>query len=131
MFRNDLSPCDYGPPGDRALNVGWLDAEHEFTRGRVSELVLSRLKEFVSSGYRRTRGYHLCELCPAPSSGRKEPALTSTTLGEVRLGSAELCVVSENGTSFISPNLLVHYVEVHGYQPPQPFLDAIVGGKAC
>jgi hypothetical protein len=54
-----------------AATVGWLDAEHPFTRGDVSSEFLQRLVEFANQSYASdislsdvaTLGAHACELC--------------------------------------------------------------------
>jgi len=46
----------------------------------------------------------------------------------VVLGDAEIRVVAENGTLFVAPTLILHYVVEHGYQPPPEFVDALRRG---
>src|SRR5260370_40319526 len=92
MFRPDLRPSNDGPPGYRAVSIGWLASGHEFQRGKVSDKSLMRLKEAASHRWRQTRGYHFCELCPVPPTGRKEPAITKVDSDQVTRGSAELCI---------------------------------------
>jgi hypothetical protein len=43
-----------------------------------------------------------------------------------RIISAEIRVVGNNGRVYASPMMLVHYVEAHGYLPPQEFIDAVM-----
>ena len=40
-----------------------------------------------------------------------------TSNGEIR--------VASGGVTFAAPVLIVHYIEAHGYAPPEPFLKAI------
>jgi hypothetical protein len=62
----DLSAYSYGPrPGLEALNVGWLDANHEFQTAVPSEELLDALWHFIKTApVLKMRGSHLCELCP-------------------------------------------------------------------
>jgi hypothetical protein len=41
------------------------------------------------------------------------------------LGSAELWVPASDGSIFAAPNMIVHYVEMHGYLPPPAFVLAV------
>ncbi|WP_249375347.1 hypothetical protein [Streptomyces sp. I05A-00742] len=45
------------------------------------------------------------------------------------LGTAELRVVSADGTWFIAPDLVLHYVTDHGYLPPDDFVEAVLSGR--
>nr|WP_146610439.1 MULTISPECIES: hypothetical protein [unclassified Streptomyces] len=49
----------------------------------------------------------------------------------VALGSAEIHVFVESGECFASPDLIYHYVEKHGYLPPDDFVRAITNGLSA
>ncbi len=55
-------------------------------------------------------GFHKCELCQFE--------------GEVA-GGTNLFVPGD-GVLFVCPELILHYINAHGYQPPQSFCDAVM-----
>lgn len=132
----DLSGCTYhGWPGDR-LAVGWLDDEHDFEQGSVlpalrREIFLDRL--FWAIEHRRVdqfRGYHICQLCPpsdAPLASRMTEAEHSGH--RLSLGSAQIDVAGLDGTRYVAPNLVFHYIVDHQYRPPEAFIDSVIHGE--
>jgi hypothetical protein len=44
---------------------------------------------------------------------------------EISLGSAEIRLASQGGAIFAAPDLICHYVAIHGYCPPDEFLAAL------
>jgi hypothetical protein len=119
----DLSPYSYY---DRvewpdAYNIGWLDADHEFTRGPVPpELCAKLIAMALRPPVHQMRGYHHCELCSDRDASGTQRAATPS------LGSAELWIPTCDGRGwYAAPDLLIHYIQQHGYQPPQPFLEAL------
>jgi hypothetical protein len=68
--------------------------------------------------HRQTRGFHLCPWCSMRLL-RAVPACPR--------GSAEIRVVGD-GVAYAAPELVAHYVEAHGYLPPDPFVRAVLQG---
>ena len=72
------------------------------------------------------RGFHLCELCDANEPVR----LISTSGDELLLGSAELWFPSlGGGPVYVAPDLIAHYVRVHGYAPPDEFIATVLATR--
>jgi hypothetical protein len=124
VYYPDLTPYAYlqERPDENVVNIGWLDAGHEYPRGSVPDAFLARLFDLCASPVNRTRGYHLCPFCavkkmglPAALGGRK-----------VTLGSAEIRVPASDGKAYAAPDLIFHYVRDHEYQPPDEFVDAVL-----
>src|SRR5689334_16694158 len=96
--------------GDHVRAVGWLHPDHPYAKGEVAAHFLARLKEFVAQSSKSAEalyfgacgGYHTCEFC-----GRAH--------GIANFG------VPNDGLLFIVPELIVHYIEQHGYCPPEEF----------
>jgi len=44
----------------------------------------------------------------------------------LKLGSAEIRVVGQDGTVYAAPDLIYHYVVVHDYRPPEEFIQAVM-----
>ncbi|MER6112583.1 DUF7919 family protein [Streptomyces hirsutus] len=122
-YFKDLSPYRYRDGVDRAVNVGWLSLKNPFfPRGKTCSNAVEELKNLALSPSWRTRGYFMCPFC---ISERSEPALVNFKATEIVLGSAELIVTSPDGSKFIAPDLVIHYIERHSYRPPQVFLEAL------
>jgi len=111
MYFPDLSPYQYvSQYTAHTLNVGWLDAEHNFLTGKPDEEILERLKIHCQNDVNPTFGIHPCELC-----------------GNVS-GSAEIRVFGRDDKIYAAPSLIWHYMAEHHYQPPAEFLQAIQEG---
>jgi hypothetical protein len=139
MFFADLTPYTYGystkPPQTHVLNVGWLSHEHPFTTGDVSDSFVRTLRRLISSPVVTplitAMGFHECELCPPwladePRAtwllGNPPPPPGKVSGG---MGNGELWVPGANNLVYVAPVLVVHYIEVHRYLPPQVFTDAV------
>jgi len=46
----------------------------------------------------------------------------------VTVGDAEIRVIAGDGTWFIAPTLILHYVIEHDYRPPSSFVQALMRG---
>ncbi|MCP4540712.1 MAG: hypothetical protein GY832_26535 [Chloroflexi bacterium] len=123
----DLSPYEYhvGRKVLDALNIGWLDAVHNYSTGNVSDAFVDRLWDFCCVSVVQTRGSHRCELCTTSSS--TQLAVQRGTKSLV-LGSAEIRVFGGAGRVYAAPNLIYHYVVEHHYRPPEEFIQAVLLG---
>lgn len=98
------------------VNVGWLQNGHPFSSGGMAPSVVERLYELVEyAATNATRGKHYCDLCPETDRDSSRA-----------WGHAEIRVVGADGVRYAAPTLIHHYVTVHGYQPPQSFVDALM-----
>ncbi len=104
----DLTPYVYSGisfPG--TLNIGWLERDYEV--GPTSETFRTRLRQLCSEKQvNRTAGWHFCCHCT---------------------GSAEVHIRAPNGQVYAAPSLVLHYVEVHNYRPPDEFIEAVLHGE--
>jgi hypothetical protein len=133
LYFVDLSHYRYLGEKENALNVGWLDPSHEFTKGDVPEGFLNRLRALAKVRVQQTRGFHACPFCPDLRSlfttdqwVERDRVLYETCLNDGRLSTAEIRVIAANGTVYASPSMLIHYVDCHGYLPPKEFVDAVM-----
>jgi hypothetical protein len=135
MYFPDLTPYEYYvEEGDvPALNVGWLDANHEFAKGVPPAGFIERLRCLSSIRVKQMRGFQVCCFCDELQkrfvrqlSQKEDMPLYQACHKDGRFSSAELRVVGENGRIYASPVALPHYVESHGYLPPQEFIDAVM-----
>lgn len=105
-----------------AVNVGWLDAGHDFATGAAPAWLVPRIARLiVGAPVNVTRGYHPCGLCQDPPfpveiqiDGLARP-----------LGDREIRVRGPDGTLYAAPSLVAHYIAEHGYLPPPRFIDAV------
>jgi hypothetical protein len=108
----DLTPCDYfsGGPAANLEAVGWLESGQPFPTGIVERAVYDKLVTLLKSPWQPvvTMGVHHCDLCtyggPAGSSNLFVPA---------------------GPRIFVCPELIVHYMNAHGYLPPSEFCHAV------
>jgi hypothetical protein len=101
--------------GDHVRAIGWLHPDHDYTQGEVSAEFLARLKEFTARSsdsaealyFGAFGGFHTCEFC-----GRAHG------IGNFGVPSGDLL--------FVAPEMVVHYIEQHGYSPPAEFVAAVL-----
>lgn len=104
------------------LAFGGLDGAHPFRSGTCPAEVVDALEEAARHPVDQTRGHHVCVLCPPREVG---PTPHETAKGDVlQLGSASIEVMVD-GTRWVAPTLVLHYVAVHHYQPPEAVLHAL------
>jgi hypothetical protein len=135
MYFPDLTPYKYHVvEGDApALNVGWLDAGHKFTKGTPPAGFLDRLRQVARSRVKQMRGFEVCPFCPELRSLLKpdnwteqDRALFHSCLEDGRLSSAEIRVTGPDGRTYAAPVMVLHYVAAHQYLPPKDFIDAVM-----
>jgi len=102
--------------------VGWLDNEHPFPKGKVSQLFIDRLWAYCSHSEFLVYGYHFCPFCKDPPFGM----LMEHNGESEKLGDGEIRVIIKEGFFFASPDLIFHYVVDHNYSPPEEFIQAIL-----
>ena len=122
----DGSRYTYSPSEseESLVNIGWLDGSMPFSSGEVARELMDVLREICRAGVNRMRGYHQCNLC-APSSSPVAAVRVASVNGDFFVGDAEIRITGSDGTRYASPNMIVHYVEAHGYRPPDDFLEAV------
>jgi hypothetical protein len=124
----DLSSYSYylKSPLGNVLNVGWLDVAHDFPKDHVPDDFLPKLRALFCSAetldvhVNKLRGWRPCSVCGVQCSfvfrGR-----------QVMLGMSEIWIPGlEEDRYWAAPSMLDHYVDVHGYRPPQAFVDAVM-----
>jgi hypothetical protein len=104
------------------IYVGWLDDLHSFPTGELDTVIREKIRALCNSPEILYAGFHTCAFCPEP--GNPEEKYQVFRLRQSGLGSGDILLRNSDGSCFVAPNLLIHYVEVHGYLPPAPFLDA-------
>jgi hypothetical protein len=109
----DLSECGYFPIRVPALRaVAWLGRGRPFPVGAVEARVYSTLLELSKTPWQPmgAAGWHDCDLCVY------EPGAKSI----------RNLFIPGRGVIYVCPEMVTHYMNVHGYKPPQEFCDAVL-----
>jgi hypothetical protein len=115
MYFPDLGTETQVDGGEHVRAVGWLSSSQPFSQGDVPAGFVSRLRalcENWSAGvgalwWPVAAGFHECEFC-----------------GDCR-ASGNVGVPMET-LLFVAPQMISHYVESHGYRPPDVFVHAVL-----
>jgi hypothetical protein len=128
VYFPDLTPYQYCCPEFEAdiLNIGWLGGDQPFSQGMQNESFVAALKKLVSSPVNLSRGSHLCEFCPKPPTILSKGGIPMLAPLPGTTGNGEIRVKATDGTIYVAPVLILHYVTEHGYLPPQKFIDAVL-----
>lgn len=118
-------------PESGLIAVGWLDTGFPFQPGEVPSEFIDRLREKCRDDWvNRTRGLHWCTLCPKPPKDVLTPQTKVWSEGgEFVLGGAEIRVEGPSGTRYASPDMIIHYVEEHGYRPLDDFIQGVISQR--
>src|SRR5262245_56045540 len=131
MYFPDLSAYEYLKGRPDALNVGWLDPAHQFTKGDVPDGFVQRLRAIARRPVNQTRGFYVCQLCDfGPATSNDKTERYRRWREAEALSSAEIRVVGRDGKAYAAPILICHYVEKHGYRPPPEFVQAVMEQRA-
>lgn len=111
MWFEDLTPCTYFAADTKLVAVGWIERGKPYVTGHMDRGVYDALVEMRKNPWQPfvSMGSHECELCQF----------------EGEHGSANLFVPA-NGVIYVSPELIVHYVNTHSYTPPEVFCRAVL-----
>ncbi|WP_238015346.1 hypothetical protein KZZ52_01550 [Dactylosporangium sp. AC04546] len=109
----DLSPYTYYkfPLGMR--NIGWLGGTHGLQSADAPAMTnadLERLRATSRNLSSVMLGRHQCEWCPSHTASE---------------GNGEYHYYAPDGEVYAAPAMIVHYVEEHGYRPPEVFLESL------
>jgi hypothetical protein len=93
--------------GRETRSIGWL-GDHVPNHGTVGHAALAAIKYFRTAHRRGDpfRGIHLCEIC-RKVIGREE------------------FFIDLDSVRYVLPQMVLHYIEDHGYAPPEEFLGQL------
>lgn len=110
----DLTPCDYF--GDQLTpvlrSIGWLEQGYDFPTGVVDPEVFFRLVELRRDPWQPVvaTGIHECTLCQYGAEAH----------------GANNVFIPGDGTIYVCPELITHYMNAHRYAPPAVFCDSVL-----
>lgn len=155
MYYQDLSFYRTGGYGGifevypNVKNIGWLHIEKEFSKGQLPSELIQKLKELVFLDIKNqddiqagsfdkekavivdqmlVRGSpHECSFCGGEVVSFSPREVECYSGGRVKvLGLNEICIPSQaGGIVYSCPTLICHYIEKHGYLPPEEFVEAL------
>jgi hypothetical protein len=136
LFYEDLSPCMYVSPslaeGEKLTAVGWLAWGHPYTLRQLQlpETRFGQLLRLLVGPWEPLcfMGSHECEFCPV------EPPYLEVYYRRHRIERDGLVVhfgatnvyVPGEGCVYVAPSMIAHYVDVHSYEPPAVFWEAVM-----
>src|ERR1051325_8031668 len=111
MYYADLSnecELDFGP---HVRAVGWLSKDHSYTKGAVPSGFQEKLGGHIAEAWQPviSAGIHFCELCD------EKPFACGSNLW-----------IPTEEALYIAPGMISHYIEAHGYRPPEGFIQAVM-----
>ncbi len=116
---NGYPTRDYKP-----VAVGYLDITEDYIKGPVSQNFINKLRRiYDTGGVLMTAGHHECEFCI--DGGNYE--------GRAMGNGEKVLIDKENNIEYKFPQMIFHYMEEHGYQPPEDFVLFVMGinGGVC
>lgn len=122
----DLTACDYfGPTDAPLLAIGWLDRDHPYHKGQVTRQCFESLAGLLANAWQpfAVAGRHRCELCSFTGG----PAAVRIGDTDILIGMTNVFVPASDCV-YVAPSLVLHYIDAHGYVPPDEFLRAV---EAC
>ncbi len=136
MWFEDGGRRAYCCAGDYVRAVGWLSKDRPFPIGDTPEAVIGRLREFVMKSGRTA--VDVVTGVAVPEAG--ETATTASVgfwLFKVLSPGVHTCEFCDNchgaynfgipagDLLWVAPEMIVHYIAEHRYQPPAEFLAAL------
>ena len=117
----DLSACDYFGSIDVPLvAIGWLENGRPVPTGEVPEQVFEQLRELLREPWGPAFcGWHDCDLC-VYRYGRSKLGTHRSTMGFKNV------FVPGDAKIYVAPELILHYIDQHGYSPPAEFQQAVL-----
>ncbi|NVB82873.1 MAG: hypothetical protein HOV81_31135 [Kofleriaceae bacterium] len=113
MYYPDLGPDCQIAVGPAVRAIGWLERGKPFAVGPVDRQFVARLKQHVTDAGKWlpviAMGPHFCDLGACDGNGGTSNVIVP----------AETCV-------YVAPELILHYVETHQYEPPHEFIAAVL-----
>jgi hypothetical protein len=122
-YHKDLSLWPGPPSSEKLLAVGFLEEGQTYSTGDVSEQFFARLVELLVNPWQ-----------PFASAGRQPCGWCRFTggPGQVHFGEhvapigGSLLFVPGASAAYVAPSLIAHYIDAHGYKPPDEFQQAVM-----
>ena len=122
MYIEDLKPWLAEPPNPHLFAVGWLAPGHMFATGSCDRVFYRKLMELLQDPWQPavSPGRHPCAFCQFTGG----PAVVRFEELSVTIGTGVLFVPSDENV-YVTPTMVAHYIDSHGYRPPEEFMSAV------
>jgi hypothetical protein len=95
----------------KLIKIAWLEKGFSYNKRKVSEDLIRKLKEIGTKLH--SKGWHTCPFCKNAKSSSQ----------------FIIPVPGKKKAFYDAPHMIIHYIEEHGYCPPQEFIDAVLNTK--
>ncbi len=126
--KRDLTPFQEAPsfPLANVLSVGWLGISMDYKYGQIGEPFLNKLRaiyfeEIDGCKCLLSGGSYEC-----PFGCDDERLVEADGRWRGPFGIKEIWIPSNSYILYCAPGLLIHYIQRHGYCPPDCFVDAVM-----
>lgn len=119
----DLSSWPGLPGSKQLLAVGFLDPRETCFTGTVSRAFFESLTLLLVDPWQPfvNAGRHPCPFCRFTGG----PAAVSFDGHDCSVGTS-LLFVPGTTAAYVAPSLIAHYIDAHGYAPPEEFQRAVL-----
>ena len=115
----DNCTCDYFRIKNNQLliAIGWLESEKMFNHGQIFDEIYARLESLLENPWQPWiyRGLHECSLC----------------VEDVKARGYQNLFIPGDGVLYVCPEMILHYIKIHQYQPPDEFCNAVLNCPDC
>jgi hypothetical protein len=107
----------------KLVAVGWLAAGQPYATGELRDDVVAKLLTLLADPWQpvQSTSVHACPFCRI-TGGPKSFGYNGLT---IHMGQANLFVPGV-GQLYVVPSLIAHYIDAHGYWPPEEFCTAVL-----
>ena len=115
LYHHMVEPYEF----KNVINIGWIDAAH-CDKGVVPRELVEKLNSLAFGDFHPgcvvepVRAFPVCPVCGPLTEQRHGKALMESELW-----------IPDGDRVFASPILIAHFVDVHGYRPPEEYLEAV------
>jgi hypothetical protein len=103
-------------------NIGWLE-NSDFPKGDFNLNLLNKIKTILfANRVNLSRGISYCKICKT-----REHIYINYKDKQELLGISEFWIPNKNYSNIlVAPDLIIHYIEIHNYLPPEDFIDNVM-----
>jgi hypothetical protein len=108
----------------KLVTIGWMNKPHPVPQGTVDPEDVARLEQIIMHGWTpvEIEGTYACSFCfDDPDT---EPPRRIVAGEDTYIGWRNICVPGR-ACIYIFPDQILHYIDTHGYKPPDKFLRAM------
>ena len=131
-YVEDLSSCEmFAHPDapEQILAVGWLERGHAYQQGPVREEVVDALITLFVNPWQQPIAVNETQECSFCRLSKGRDALARIyqkgSMLPISIGGPYLFVPSHRCV-YVAPAMILHYIDAHEYEPPQPFCQAFL-----